>query len=73
MNKLQNIVIMLVIKCKYKDASWIFPAIFHATNAIGTNPYQFYEGASKRQWVCNNYDMHRLLQHNGGVSTTTIV
>ena len=53
---------MPAIQSGYTEASWTILALRSTENTMGINPHRLCNGTSKRQWVWNYRDMHRLIK-----------
>ena len=70
-NVLQEMRVMPALQSGYQETGRTVLATGGTEDAMGINPHQLCNGASRRQWVQNHHDLHGSIQKNGSVSTIT--
>ena len=57
--------VMPALQSGYQETGRTVLAAGSTDDAMGINPHQLCNGASRRQWVGNHHDVHGLVQQNG--------
>ena len=60
---------MPALQSGYQETGRTVLAIGSTEDAMGINAHRLCNGASRRQWVWNHYDVHGSIQKNGSAST----
>ena len=70
-NVLQEMRVMPALQSGYQETGRTVLAVGSTKDAMGINPHQLRNRASRRRRVWNHHDVHGLIQQNGSAGTIT--